>query len=85
MTPFSLALVERIAEHPGHHVLTGDHEGGIPISSVTFETVDGDGNVITQPNDGVLAFGRITLSFHEFLPERSLFAVTFRRADRSGR
>ncbi|MHC4877848.1 MAG: Ig-like domain-containing protein [Planctomycetota bacterium] len=63
------ALVESIAENPGHYVLTGDHSGVIPISAIDFETVDADGNVIDEPNDGEPAFGRITLSFDEFLPD----------------
>lgn len=63
------ALLESIAENPGHYVLTGDHSGVIPISSVLFETVDSDGMVIDEPNDGEPAFGRITLAFDELLPD----------------
>jgi hypothetical protein len=63
------ALWEPIAENPAHYVLTGDHSGAIPISSINFETVDDSGEPIDSPNDGEAAFGRITLAFDEFLPE----------------
>lgn len=63
------ALWEPITENPAHYVLTGDHSGAIPISSINFETVDASGEPIDQPNDGEAAFGRITLSFDEFLPD----------------
>lgn len=63
------ALWEPIAENPAHYVLVGDHSGIIPISSINFETVDEDGELIGSPNDGEAAFGRITLAFSEFLPD----------------
>lgn len=63
------ALWEPIAENGAHYVLRGDHGGVIPIAAVDFETVDDLGEPIDQPNDGEPAYGRITLTFDEFLPD----------------
>jgi hypothetical protein len=55
------ALVESIAEHPGHYHLVGDANGIIPIAAINY--------VDLQIEDGEIATARITLRFFEPLPD----------------
>ncbi len=55
------ALVESIAENPGHYRLVGDHNGVIDIQSVVFNA--------GTPVDGNPATGTITLNFARPLPD----------------
>ncbi len=55
------ALVESIAENPGHYRLVGDHNGVIDIQSITFTPA--------TPQDGQPGSGTLTLTFAQPLPD----------------
>lgn len=55
------ALAPIVAVDPGHYLVTGDYNGRIPVKSVTF-TPDPLVN-------GVIATGKVTLTFFEPLPD----------------
>ena len=68
------ALFTPVSIDPGHYTLRGDHNGIIPIQSITF-TADTAAN-------GVVATGFVTVTFFEPLPDdRFTFTISDRVTD----
>ena len=68
------ALFTPVSIDPGHYTLRGDHNGIIPIQSITF-TADTAAN-------GVIATGFVTVTFFEPLPDdRFTFTISDRVTD----
>jgi Ca2+-binding RTX toxin-like protein len=71
------ALFTPVSIDPGHYTLRGDHNGIIPIQSITF-TAD-------PPANGVIATGFVTVTFFEPLPDdRFTFTISDRVTDIAG-